>query len=210
MRAVFPKIMESMYPRTPVFTTGEVAELAEIRVSNASRDLAALEEQGLVTKVRRGIWATTHHPAFSPYAIVPYLFREGERGYVSLLSALHLHGMIEQIPRRVQIVTTRQRPVLTTPVATFEFHSVQRELFDGFNLHPESGAFEIATPEKALFDTLYLSVRRGRRFSSLPEVTLPSAFSENRLMSWIESLEHSPLRIAVENRCSDLLGSIRT
>jgi predicted transcriptional regulator of viral defense system len=78
----------------------------------------------MVTRIKRGLWAVTRHPDFSPFALVPYLFAHGQKGYVSLLTALNLHGMIEQIPRSIQIATT-QRPRLKTPVATFEVNSTR-------------------------------------------------------------------------------------
>jgi non-ribosomal peptide synthetase component F len=36
-------------------------------------------------------------------------------------------------------------------------------------------SFDIATAEKAVFDTLYFSARKGRRFAFLPEIELPAS-----------------------------------
>ena len=71
---------------------------------------------------------------------MPHLFRIGAAGYVSVLSALNLHGMIEQIPRMVHVVTTTQRPRLLTPVGTYEFHQIHRDLFGGFDSTEEPAA----------------------------------------------------------------------
>ena len=101
---------------------------------------------------------------------------------MSLLSALNLHGMLDQIRHVVHVVTTAQRPVLNTPVATYEFHRIRGELFGGFTAYRTTGNFDIATPEKAMFDTLYFSARKGRRsalwpprFSSSFEFQRPAA-----------------------------------
>src|SRR5207302_1315892 len=150
---------------------------AGVALSNASRDLSALAKAGLVTRVTRGVWSVPSHPDFSPYAVVPRLFRPPRRGYVSLLSALNLHGLIEQIPTAVQVITTVQRPGLVTPVGRFEFHRIQAELFGGFGPHRPSWSFDLAEPEKAFFDVLYLSVRKQRRFSHLPEVDFSEGFA---------------------------------
>jgi len=64
----------------------------------------------------------------------------------------------------------------------------------------ETGTFDIATPEKALFDILYLSARRGTRFLHLPELALPSGFSVSKLAGWIEKIPYPPLRLAVLHR----------
>ncbi|MGH7571949.1 MAG: type IV toxin-antitoxin system AbiEi family antitoxin domain-containing protein [Gemmatimonadota bacterium] len=209
MRYVSELLWKSVLPLSPVFTTAELAEAAEIRLSNASRDLAKLASRGMITRVKRGLWADTRHADFSPYAVVPHLFREGEAGYVSLLSALNLHGMIEQIPRVVQIVTSSQRAPLKTPVGAYEFHRIQAVLFGGYEPYGRLGEFDIARPSKALFDALYLSSRRTRRFSHLPELEFVTEFSTEEMESWIARIEHAPLRAAVRNRWMHLRDRIR-
>jgi hypothetical protein len=197
-------IWSELVPVSPVFTTAEVMRRAEMTLANASRELRNLQAHGVVTRVRRGLWAVPTHPDFSPYAVVPHLFSEPESGYVSLLSALNLHGMIEQIPSVVHIVATSQRSVLKTPVATYEFYRIERTLFGGFKAYRRTGNFDIATVEKAVFDTLYFSARKGRRFAFLPEVELPAGFSSREVEGWIRRINHAPLRTAVRRRWSQL------
>jgi len=188
------------------FTTREVAESAGIRMSNASRDLARLEDEGWVTKVRRGLWVISSHPDLSPYNVVPHLFEaDEEEGYVAVLSALHLHGMIQQIPRAIHVVTTKQRANLQTPIATYEFHQIQPRLFGGYEPYGPRGRFLIATQEKAVFDTLYLSVPHHQsRFASLPELEVPEQFSKTSVEHWIDKVEHPSIRKALEARWEKL------
>ncbi|MEX2582139.1 MAG: hypothetical protein WD766_02625 [Gemmatimonadota bacterium] len=200
MKQVAQAIWRELLPYAPVFTTSEVADVAGVSLPNASRDLGNLVEDGMVARVRRGLWAVPSHPDFSPYAVIPHLFGDQQEGYLSVLSALNLHGMIDQIPRVVQIVTTGQRSRLETPVGTFEFHQLHPALFGGFGPYRDMGNFDIATPEKALFDTLYLSARKGRRFSHLPEMEIPTGFSPALLEEWIAKVEYEPLRLAVYER----------
>lgn len=208
MKKVAQTVWTEMLPRSPVFTTAEVAERAAVAPSNVSRDLAELEKSGMLLRVRRGLWAIQGHPDFSPYAVVPHLFGEPPGGYVSLLSALNLHGMMEQIPRLVQVVTTGQRPKLRTPVGTYEFYQIAPKLFGGYGLYRRTGNFDIATPEKALFDTLYLSARKGRRFAALPEIELAGDFSRPEVERWLERIEHPPLRTAVRERWAKLASRV--
>lgn len=200
MRQVAKAIWNEVMPLSPVFATSVIAELTGSAPSNVSRDLGRLEEEGMITRIRRGIWAIVHHPDFSAYAVVPHLFRGEEAGYVSLLSALNLHGMIDQIPQVVQVMTTLQRSQLQTPAGTYEFHQMQAKLFDGFGPYRGSGNFDIATPEKALFDTMYLSARKGRRFAHMPEIELPTGFSSTEVEEWITRVGHEPLRLAIVER----------
>ena len=200
MKRVTETIWRDLLPLSPIFTTAQVARLSGVSLSNASRDLSGLATQGLITRIRRGLWAVTDHPDFSPYAVAPYLFVEPKRGYVSLLTAMNLHGMVEQIPHRIHIMTTSQRPPLKSPVATYEFHQLQQALFGGFSPYGEIGSFEMASPEKALFDTIYLSARRGRRFSHLPEIHLDASFSEAQMVRWIDLINHPRVRVAVKSK----------
>jgi predicted transcriptional regulator of viral defense system len=202
-----PKVLEALWkvvvPRSPVFTTAEAAKASRISVDQASRDLGKLAKRQLIVRVVPGVWAATTDPRYAPYAVVPALIRltaPGARGYVSLLSALSLHGMIQQVPGSIHVVVSRRvRPVRRTPVGTYRFYMMSPQLVDGY-LPYETGTFEIATQEKALFDTLYLSARRGTRFLHLPELALPSAFSVSKLVAWIEKIPYPPLRLAVRHR----------
>lgn len=207
MRRATRAVWNELLPYSPVFTTGEVVDVTRMAPSNVSRDLAKLERDGMVTRIKRGLWAVTSHPDFSPFALVPYLFAHGQKGYVSFLSALNLHGMIEQIPRSIQIATTKQRPRLETPVTTFEFHQVQEELFGGYEPYSRATDFDVAVPEKALFDVIYLSARKGRRYAYLPEVVLPSEFSRARIEQWIARISHPPLRVAVSDRLESVVAT---
>lgn len=208
MRKVARIIWNELLPTSPVFSTAEVAERAGVALSNASRDLGGLEEDGMVVRVRRGLWAVPGHPDFSAYAVVPHLFTERPGGYVSLLSALNLHGIMDQIPRAVQVVTTGQRPKLRTPVGTYEFHAISPGLFGGHGPYRRTGNFDIATPEKAIFDTLYISARKGRRFAFLPELELPTGFASSDVAQWIGRIDHLPLRIAVQERWDEVASRV--
>ncbi len=204
MKKVNEAIWKELLPVSSAFTTSQVAEAADVHPHNASRDLARMAERGLITHVHRGLWAAPSHPEFSPYAVVPHLFDDEEEGYVSVLSALSLHGLINQIPQAVHVVTRRQRQKVRTPVGTYEFHVLQDQLFGGFKPHQRTSAFLLARPEKALFDTLYLSTRRGSRYRRLPEVELPPDFSIEELDSWIARIRYAPVATAVRARWEEL------
>lgn len=202
MNGVMRAIWSDLMGRSPVFTTADVVQITGMARSNVSRDLASLANEGMIVRIRRGLWAIASNPDFSPYAVVPRLFKDEDEGYVSLLSALNLHGMIEQIPRAVHVVTTTQRASLVTPVGEYEFHQIRPELFGGQMPYRGSGTFDIASPEKAVFDTLYLSARKGRRFTYLPEIELPGDFSPTAVEEWISKVRLEPLRLGLHHRWS--------
>ena len=112
-----------------VFTTRDFAHLAEVSVTAASRRLARLRQSNRsLVRLTRGIWANVAHPDFTVMGCVPVLIG-GEQGYVSFLTALHIHGAISQIPASVQVATTGHTRKLRTQIATFDFLQLKPEMF---------------------------------------------------------------------------------
>jgi len=172
-----------------VFTTRDYANYASLSISAASKKLARLKENKLLTRVTKGVWANTSSPYFHPISCVPCLLGK-ERGYVSFLTALHFHGLISQIPKTIQIATTGHSRTLDSTVAHYEFIQVKPELMQqGITWTETQLPYSLATAEKALIDVLYIATRKNRRFISLPELTLTAdSFSKNKFRQLFRKL----------------------
>jgi predicted transcriptional regulator of viral defense system len=192
----------------PVFTTREIATLAETSLPSASQALSRLQKEGLVTRAARGIWCRTADPRFTPFLLVAYL-SGGHRAYVSFFSALHLHGLIGQIPQVIYAATTAHTRRRRTPVGTFSFHRIHPAFFSGFDWYRGDRSFLIATPEKALVDCLYLSSRKGRRFGRFPEIEPGKNFSRRRAREWTKKIPYEKIRCHVQEKLSTLLEASR-
>jgi predicted transcriptional regulator of viral defense system len=208
---IAPTVLRDVIPRSPVFTTGDVVAATGATPDIASRALSRLARRGLITRLVRGLWGATQHPDFSPYAVVPFLLaraanrgRDAPQGYVSFISALHLHGMLSQIPGAIHVAVSEQRAAMRTPAGEYRFHRLQPELLGGHQAGDPYGRFELATPTKAIFDTLYLSARRGRQFGRLPELELPRTVTDREMQQWIQRIGSDPLRAAVGQRWAQL------
>jgi predicted transcriptional regulator of viral defense system len=180
-----------------IFTTREFAQLAQVSLAAASKRLVRLAAaNSSFVQLTRGIWANRGHPHFNVLACVPVLLGS-EQGYVSFLSALHLHGAIAQIPASVQVATTGHGRVVRTRVGRFELFQLKPGMFrDGIVWSDSPKPWRIATVEKALLDTFYIATRKKRRFASLPELTLADAgFSPRRYRALMAALT-LPLPIA--------------
>ncbi|MDE0039650.1 MAG: hypothetical protein OXU77_19150 [Gammaproteobacteria bacterium] len=159
--------------RHAVFTTRLFATLTKRGVDSASRTLNRLAARGQLAKVTRGIWAQTAHPAFTPFAAVGFLLGN-EQGHVSFVSALHRHGVISQIPGAIHVATTGHSRVVDSPIGRFEFFRLRPQMMlTGVDVSATDPFYPIATPEKALLDTVYVALWR-RRFKRLPELDLES------------------------------------
>lgn len=175
----------------PVVESRDVATLLQVSPSNATTILRRLAAEGMIIHLTRGRWLVNRgidRLALPELILAPY------PAYISLQSALFHHGMIEQIPSIIYAVTPGRARRLRTPLGAISFHRMPAELFKGFQLSPRSDA-KIATPEKALFDLLYLAPGRSRVFSKLPELTIPRRFQWRRLKEYTD-LVKSPGRRA--------------
>lgn len=186
-------------PELAVFTTREFATDAGIAMATAARQLARAAERGALVRITRGVWANPASPGFHPLVCVAKILAR-EQGYVSFLTALHLHGVISQIPRTIQVATTGHGRKLVTPVGTYELFRIAPTMMrDGIVWSDSRVAYRIATPEKALLDTLYISIRRGGRFRSLPELELGS-ISRRKFRSLLAQAEDPRAITAIERR----------
>jgi len=192
--------MLDLFNRTDfvIFTTRDFANYSSISIPAASKRLLRLADKRLLTRVTKGLWANTSHPHFHPLSCVPYLLGK-EQGYVSFLTALHLHGLISQIPKTIQIATTGHARSLNSPVGHYEFLQIKPELMKtGTKWSDTHLPYLIATAEKALIDTLYLSTRKSRRFARLPEVDIrQTAFRKREFERLLDQLPISPRILSV-------------
>jgi predicted transcriptional regulator of viral defense system len=197
-----------MDPELAVFTTRELAMRSGVSIASASRQLAQAADIGALVRVTRGIWANTRNPAFHPHVCVAKLLGN-EQGYVSFLTALHLHGIVSQIPTRIHVATTGHGRRIVTPVGVFELFRLAPELMrDGVVWAETRIPYRIATAEKALFDTLYISTRKGRRFRSLPELDLSRRrFRRTRFAALVRGVENERIAAAIERRFEALVRS---
>ena len=187
----------------PVFTTREAAMLYGSSLSNVSKMLKTLEKRGLVFKVTRGIWAETGNEKLSPYSVIPLLLPKN-RAYVSFISALHLHGIIEQIPQEITLASTIHTKKIHTKIGTFSVHRINPSFFDGFDWYKGEGSFLIAEPEKALIDSLYLSTRKKKQFGYFPELYLPKSFSFKEATKWVEKISEPRIKSSVEKKLAEI------
>jgi len=192
--------MLDLFNRTDfvLFTTRDFANYSSISIPAASKRLLRLADKRLLTRVTKGLWANTSHPHFHPLSCVPYLLGK-EQGYVSFLTALHLHGLISQIPKTIQIATTGHARSLNSPVGHYEFLQIKPELMkQGIKWSDTHLPYLIATAEKALIDTLYLSTRKSRRFARLPEVDIrQTAFRKREFERLLDQLPIPPRILSV-------------
>lgn len=186
------------------FTTRDAGALFGVTPANASMILARLSRQQFVVRLARGRWAlarTLRREALPEHLAAPY------PAYLSLQTALFQHGLIEQVPAVLYAVTVGRTRRVSTPQGTVSLHHIPPKLFTGFESPPEGA--KLATPEKALFDLLYLAPGRSRLFAKLPEIEFPRKFSWSQLDRYVGLLSTSPRRAFICSRIASLRGRPR-
>ncbi len=188
----------------PVFTTYELAALSGKSSSTTTQALNFLEKEGLIFKIRRGVWAEVDNEHLSPYIVIPFLLPR-HRAYLSFISALHLYGIIEQIPQEITLASTSHTKIISTNIGTFSIHQLTPAFFDGFNWYKGTGSFLIAEMEKALVDCLYLSARKKKQFGYFPELHFPRSFSFKKVKKWTKKIPDSKISSHVQKKIDIIL-----
>jgi Predicted transcriptional regulator len=170
-------------------TTGEAAAALDVSVSQASRLLRALEAQNLARHVRYGLWIVGSDPV-DPRALVEEITRPYP-AYVSFMSALNAHGMIDQVPREISVASLDSAKRVKTELGTYSVRHVPPALFGGW---VERDGVKLARPEKAIFDLAYVSAVHDGRPRRVPELELPAGFDRVELDRWLSRIPSPRVR----------------
>ena len=188
--------------KTAAFQTSDAAMRLGIANAHASTVLARLAASRHIVRLRRGVWAFADR--VDPLALPEHL-TSPLPSYVSLQSALYLHGMISQVPAVTYAVSLARTRRFTTPLGTVSVHHVDPAFFFGFEDAGRGG--RLATAEKALVDFLYLGPARSRLFRALPEIELPRRFSVRTARALVARIESVRRRAFVSRALERLLAS---
>jgi len=117
--------------------------------------LSRAVQKGLVHRLSRGYYVNVFLKGWPSVEEVGCFLRAP--AYISGEWALHKHGLLLQVPQTCTIITLHgsvgKSHSLNYQGITLEFSKIAPKLFFGFK---RGGHYDLATPEKALLDLLYL------------------------------------------------------
>jgi len=150
-----------------IFTLNDIKGLLDIKSKSYTYVLVSrLIESNVITKIIKGYYyLNTKKP--TDFEIACYLIRPS---YISFESALHYYNILVQAPYTITIATSKISKKIILEDKEYRYSLLNRKYFTDYI---KIDNFLIATPEKALVDTLY-SVSLGRRSISLEELNLQS------------------------------------
>jgi predicted transcriptional regulator of viral defense system len=184
------------------FHPNDAAALWGIRRDHASQLLGRLAAGGHVVRLARGRYAL---PTLAPFAL-PQALSSPSPSYVSFHSALYHHGLLEQVPAVIYAATLSPTRRVGSPLGVVSFHQLSPEFFGGYAYDSRSTG-EVATPEKALVDYLYLGPTKSRLFRALPELELPRSFRRKEARRFVRSIASVARRAFVSNALDRILDS---
>jgi predicted transcriptional regulator of viral defense system len=130
-----------------VYSTRQLAKLVGVPDSHAKVYAYRLVQKGMAWRLSRGSISFTH----DTFIIASQLIKPS---YVSMHSALYLRGLIDQVPSIVEAVTTK-RPAWLRELG-IRYRKISGKLFFGYERLARANSYVfVATPEKAVLDTVY-------------------------------------------------------
>ena len=130
--------------------------LQEIVARNALR---RHEARGLVEHISNKIYINRLNQNFTPRELVNFLRTDS---YISLESALVDQGVTSQSPAILTCVTTGYPKTFRSPSLTISYRKISKDLYWGFEeRQTRYNSYQIALPEKALLDWIYLNRQEG-------------------------------------------------
>ena len=133
-----------------VYSIQQLANLIKKPKTIAKVYLSRLVEKGLAKKILRGKISFVD----DEYVIASQLL---EPCYISLSSALLFHEIIQQVPRDIECVSSKNSRRYIKQGITY--HKIPPSLFYGYEKYSKGNSYIfVANPEKAVVDGVYLNL----------------------------------------------------
>lgn len=123
--------------------------------------------------------------------------------YVSLESALAYYHLIPETVYAVTSVATQKTSLFKTLLGSFQFQTLKPKLFSGYQVFRSDGIpFKMATPEKAIFDFLYLKPHYKAR-NDFYELRINAALLKKmvkkaKLDDWVKLSQNQALNVRAQ------------
>jgi predicted transcriptional regulator of viral defense system len=144
-------------------------------------------KKGYLENITRGIYKISDFELKDSFLLSNFIYSPS---YISLESALNYYGIIPDIPFGITSVTlNKTKTFKTQKYGVFYYHHIKPELFFGFQtiFIEKNYSFNIALPEKAIFDYFYLKAKKVESpegFIEEMRLSLPKKFNWRKLKNW--------------------------
>ncbi len=139
----------------PVFSARDLKSIF-FQEKNILVQVAFWVKKGYIKKIKKGLYVlTSSSDEINPAILADKIYNPS---YLSLEYALNYYGIIPDIPGTYTSVTTRKTENFKNEFGNYSYQKVKENLFVGYKIvSGDIFSYNIASPEKALFDYLYLN-----------------------------------------------------
>ncbi len=148
----------STYRQKKIFRTVDFATLLGRDMTSVRVELSRLTSRGMLSRASKGLYLNPYNPPTQDEMAM--VLRSP--AYISMESALARQGILSQSPFTLTLVTTGSTGTVDAMNTRFEYHHLQSAWFAGYRRRDTA---DMAEPEKALCDLVYLRYRRTRELS---------------------------------------------
>jgi hypothetical protein len=137
-----------------IYSRAELQRLTGLSIAALDRALTRLCQARFLIRLGKSFYANGFNPpALEEAAALLY-----PPAYVSLESALFMHGVLQQAPHVLTCVTINKTKVFHTGLGEIVYSHLKPELFFGYGARDR---IVLAEPEKAALDFVYLQMQNG-------------------------------------------------
>lgn len=144
-------------------------------------------KKGYLERILKGIYKLSDFEIKDAFLISNFIYSPS---YISLETALNYYSIIPDIPFAITSVTiNKTKKISTQKYGIFYYHHLKPELFFGFKtiLVEKNFSYNVALPEKALFDFFYLKAKKIESFEGFLKelrLSLPKNFNWKIFKEW--------------------------
>jgi hypothetical protein len=148
----------------PVFSFTQVEHVFAEPVAHLRLQLKRWVDAGKLVRLKRGVYQFPERQ-IEEFTLGTWLYAPS---YISMESALQSYGIIPDVPMATTLVTTTTTKHISLPQNRFVYAKIKPSFYWGFVIYPDvfnpQMTYQMAEPEKALLDWIYL-----RRINSLED-----------------------------------------
>ena len=184
---IYKKLIKS---KKQIYTVSDLKKVLGLRKDNSVyQAIKRLKKEGLLEGLSNGVYHLTDTPS-NDFVIANNLYYPS---YISLETALNYYGILIQTPYIISSITTRRNKLIKQQEKEFIFFHLKGDYF--FDYIKEKD-FLIATPEKALIDTIFFNSIRKLK-TDLSELVLEQ-INKKRLLKLKEKITNLAFHRAFE------------
>jgi len=165
----------------PYFTVADLEKVLDLPRKSLLVTLTRLVKAGALIRMKRNVYTVFTGNYDLERVANEYYYPS----YISFETALSHYGILSQIPYTITLATVRPSRKMRIGNSEVEYSHLKKELFFGYTIGNDTN---IAEPEKALLDQLYL-MSRGHRNTNIDELDLKN-INRNKLDDYAQRFPH--------------------